>query len=223
MNTPKTYLDNLKNKIITVEMLSDCIYSVNKRAKNCRDKEKEYRNKRYDIHFNEWRYRDKKEKYYKMKDELLSLLSPTCIHEAEDTRIYSIECDDEFEYKNELRRLGDAVINSFTREKIITDEDFFEETITVFVIVYSETNYNYFLYYDLNTHSFHTPIDDFRTNKEKYSDLVVVNIGSLTTYGEEIKELISTTFIKKVLELIRSGDYEFLSTLCSAWVYNKSK
>ncbi len=209
MNTPKAYWDNLKKRIITVDMLSDCIYSVNKRAKNCRDKEKEYRNRRYDTYFNEWRYRDKKEKYYKMKDEFLSLLSPTCIHEAEDIRTYSIECDDEDEYKEELERLGDTVINSYSRKKEIIVDDYFEDTITVYVIIYNETNYNYFLYYDLNTHSFHTPIDDYRRNKEKYSDLKVVNIGELSTHGKEINDLISMNFVKKVLDVIRSGDYDF--------------
>lgn len=33
LKTPKQYNDNLKNKIITEEMFSDCLYSVNKRAK----------------------------------------------------------------------------------------------------------------------------------------------------------------------------------------------
>ena len=32
MKTPKEYQDNLKNKIITEEMLADCLYSVNKRV-----------------------------------------------------------------------------------------------------------------------------------------------------------------------------------------------
>ena len=39
MKTPKEYTQNLKNGIITAEMLSDCIFSCNKRAKNWRDKE----------------------------------------------------------------------------------------------------------------------------------------------------------------------------------------
>lgn len=209
MNTPKAYWDNLKKRIITVDMLSDCIYSVNKRAKNCRDKEKEYRNRRYDTYLNEWRYREKKEKYYKMKDELLSLLAPTCIHETEETWTYSIEFYDEDLYKDELERSGDKVVNSYSCKKEIMDEYYCEYTITVYVIVFSETNHNYFLYYDLNTHSFHTPIDDYERNLEKYSDLEVVNIGSLSTHGREINDLISMTFVNKVLDVIRSGDYDF--------------
>ena len=34
MRTPKEYTDNLKKKTITESMLLDCLYSVNKRAKN---------------------------------------------------------------------------------------------------------------------------------------------------------------------------------------------
>ena len=39
MKIPKEYRDNLLNHIITKQMLVDCLYSVNKRAKNYRDKE----------------------------------------------------------------------------------------------------------------------------------------------------------------------------------------
>lgn len=38
MITPKFYTDKINNKIITEEMLEQCLYSVNKRAKNHRDR-----------------------------------------------------------------------------------------------------------------------------------------------------------------------------------------
>ena len=40
MITPKFYTDNINNKIITEEMLEQCLYSVNKRAKNHRDRDR---------------------------------------------------------------------------------------------------------------------------------------------------------------------------------------
>lgn len=43
MRTPKEYSENMKNSIITMEMLGDCLFSVNKRAKNCRDQERKFR------------------------------------------------------------------------------------------------------------------------------------------------------------------------------------
>ena len=42
MKTPKTFIENLKKRIITAEMLKNCLFSVNKRAKNCRDQERVY-------------------------------------------------------------------------------------------------------------------------------------------------------------------------------------
>ena len=43
MRTPQKYLNNFKQGIITKEMLTFCLFSSNKRAKNCRDKIREYK------------------------------------------------------------------------------------------------------------------------------------------------------------------------------------
>lgn len=47
MKTPKKYTEMVKNRTLTKEMLGECIYSVNKRAKNHRDKVSEYANNHY--------------------------------------------------------------------------------------------------------------------------------------------------------------------------------
>jgi hypothetical protein len=61
MRTPKEYTKNLERRIITKEMLQDCLLSVNKRAKNCRDKEREYHNRyRHSQYDTEIVYRMKK-------------------------------------------------------------------------------------------------------------------------------------------------------------------
>lgn len=55
MLTPKIYTANMRKGIITDEMLASAIYSANKRAKNARDKEREYRREyrySYDIILN---------------------------------------------------------------------------------------------------------------------------------------------------------------------------
>lgn len=62
MKTSKDYLKNIENGIITMPMLSDCLYSVKSRAKNCRDQERYYREKSwgryyYDQYNNEEKYR----------------------------------------------------------------------------------------------------------------------------------------------------------------------
>ena len=73
MKTPKEYLINLKNSIITKQMLSNALYSVNKRAKNYRDKQRQFR---YVSRFTVYDYaemnRNKKQEMYKYKQKLLS-------------------------------------------------------------------------------------------------------------------------------------------------------
>jgi hypothetical protein len=85
MKTPKEYVKNLKNKTITQNMLCDCLFSVNKRAKNCRDKIREYKSYNYNYSYHKWDYIDdyesKRDTYYDMKNQFLSILTPICIHE----------------------------------------------------------------------------------------------------------------------------------------------
>lgn len=202
MTTPKAYTDNLNRRIITADMLADSLYSVNKRAKNCRDKERECRRNGYDAYDNASKYASKKEDYYRIKDELLSLLSPTCIHRVRHERICTIERD-EYEYAAWLEQLGDAVIESYPRDAVDP-----ETYAPVYAIRYREINYDYYLYYDLGTHSFHSPIDDWAA-KKTYASLDMVDIDSLTTFGAETTDLISMPFVNKLLALIRSGDYTF--------------
>lgn len=90
MRTPNEWAKNLKKGIVTDEMLGAAIFSVNKRAKNWRDKQNEYRNVRWesraygiwyrDYYDNESNARAKKEKYYKMKETLLKYVEPKCLH-----------------------------------------------------------------------------------------------------------------------------------------------
>lgn len=86
MKTSKEFKRNVENRIITSDMLGACIYSVNKRAKNYRDKEWEYReyyrtHRFYHDDFNNVdKCRSLKLQYYNKKEVLLSLLQPTCIH-----------------------------------------------------------------------------------------------------------------------------------------------
>lgn len=175
MKTPKEYSENLKNRVLTKNMLIDCLFSVNKRAKNCRDKEKEYRNKSknkinkfyYDKYDTEGKYREKKEEYYFHKEKILSLFTPSCIH----------------------------------KEKYY-DQDMQEVVYFVDVLMLKE---KYYLFYDMGEYSFHTPICE--KDLELYSNLEIKEINTLLTYGKEIKELVSTQFVKKVIDLIDSGQY----------------
>lgn len=97
MRTPKKYSDLLKRKELTNTIIAECIYSVNKRAKNYRDKIKEYKNARYHLHQqnNIENAEENMEKYYDMKEKLLSKYEPTMIHKQyigeKKQRVYSYE------------------------------------------------------------------------------------------------------------------------------------
>ena len=52
MRTPAKYNTLIKNGKITSQILGEVLYSINKRAKNWRDKKKEYKSLRYDRYDN---------------------------------------------------------------------------------------------------------------------------------------------------------------------------
>lgn len=154
MKLSKEYQKNLKNGVVTKEMLSEAIYTYNKRAKNMRDKAREYRRTRFYTNYDYYgQYLDKKEDYYKRKEELLDYLEPQCVH----------------------------IVSRET-----WNGDLFEE---------------YFIFYDLGKHSFHTPID----NPKDYPDLPIEDIGDLETFGEEIEELMSVQTADKIRNGLANG------------------
>lgn len=204
MKTPKEYSDNLKQNIITKDMLVDCLFSVNKRAKNCLDKEQKYREYfRYnpyarDKYGSVESYKEKKIEYYNQKEKLLALVNPTCIHEEATERKRRV-------YSNQpgfrkLFREGNYIHCGYyydrKKERYIDFIDLLEPAKA------------YYLFYDLGAHSFHTPIQEEKLIS--YPTLDVVKIEQLTTYGKVIGELISTQFVKKVIDLIESGTYTFV-------------
>ena len=82
MRTPKIYIENLEKGIVTDRMLCDVLFSYNKRAKNWRDKKRQYKHS-YSTNSLKW-FNDalsNEQKYYNSKSQLLHLLTPTCIHE----------------------------------------------------------------------------------------------------------------------------------------------
>jgi hypothetical protein len=205
MKTPKEYNDNLKKSIITKVMLEDCLFSVNKRAKNCRDKERETRNYykyskyAYDKYGTEEKYRDKKEEYYNQKEVLLSVVTPNCIHietQMQRQRVYDYQ--EEYATYNQLYNV--IYENSYLDRDTYTEVYFYDVEIPVD---------KYYLFYDFGTHSFHTPIDESKLTN--YSDLEKIPIDSLNTYGENILELVSTQFVAKVIKVIDSQQYKYIA------------
>ena len=157
MKINKEYSKNLKNKIITSDMLYDSIFSLNKRAKNCRDKKNQY----------SWT------KYY-----------------------YGY-----FEKMNEYYNQKDFLIKKFLKPKLI-----YKQKIESY---YGETKYLYFLYYEMPKGSFHSPITKEIIKKE-YPDLKIERIDDdFYTQGKEIEELLSVQFVNKLIELVKTNEFEY--------------
>lgn len=199
METPKSYLQNLKNGLITKKMLEDSLYSCNKRAKNYREKEREARSLRYDYYNNEFEFRQKKEQLYQWKDRLLTIEKPSCIHK-------------EIFEKRYTKKIYDYEPDFDDYEGVIREGKFFDKFLKKYVsfrvVEVQEKIESYYLYYPFENVSFHTPIDG--SHLENYPDLEVVEVGQIKTEGKEIKDLISLQFVKKLITLVETGKFKYI-------------
>lgn len=219
MQTPKEWSENLKKNVITEEMLGAAAYSVNKRAKNCRDKKREYKHK-YDLYHNAEKYEEKENEYYRQKETLLSIVRPVCIHcehqGFERQRHYDYE---QGFFEDLARCLPAGTIcwsNSYTKGGYRDWDDWGEwygGTTTYFFdeLLLDKEQTRYYLYYALEDHTYHRPIDekDVEKYKEKYG-IEVQHIGFLDTSGRDIAELASPAFVKKLIALIQTGQYTYI-------------
>lgn len=206
MRTPKRYTDLIKNKKITNQIIAECIYSVNKRAKNYRDKIKDYKQGGF------YKYKEdnienakeQKQKYYSMKEDLLLNFSPKLIHKKYDgekiQRVYS--------YQKNYTKLYNEKINDIIKENSYYDYDKNKE-VDFFDYKLGEKKYLYFLYYEIGEYSFHTPISEERA--EKNTELEIKEIDeNFQTHGADIVDLLSTQFVQKVIDLLDSEDYTII-------------
>ena len=206
MRTPKRYTDLIKNKKITNQIIAECIYSVNKRAKNYRDKIEDsnqagfYKYKE----INNEKAKEQKERYYSMKEDLLLNFSPKLVHKQyvgeKRQRVYS--------YQKNYEKLYNEKINDIVWENSYYDYDRNKE-VDFFDYSLGEKKYLYFLYYEIGEYSFHTPITEERA--EKNTELEIKEIDeNFQTHGADIVDLLSTQFVQKVIDLLDSGDYTII-------------
>ena len=206
MRTPKRYTDLIKNKKITNQIIAECIYSVNKRAKNYRDKIKDYKQGGF------YKYKEdnienakeQKEKYYSMKEDLLLNFSPKLIHKKYDgekiQRVYS--------YQKNYTKLYNEKINDIIKENSCYDYDRNKE-VDFFDYSLGEKKYLYFLYYEIGEYSFHTPITEEKVEKNTQLEIKEID-ENFQTHGADIVDLLSTQFVQKVIDLLDSGDYTII-------------
>ena len=207
MRTPKIYNDLIKNKEITNKIIAECIYSVNKRAKNYRDKIEDYKQAGF------YRYKEnnienakeQKEKYYSMKEDLLLNFSPKLIHKQyageKRQRVYS--------YQKNYEKLYNEKRNDIVWENSYYDYDRNKE-VEFFDYSLGEKKYLYFLYYEIGEYSFHTPITEERVEKNTQLEIKEID-ENFQTHGADIVDLLSTQFVQKVIDLLDSGDYTIIA------------
>lgn len=209
MKTSKEYIKNLNNKIITLSMLIDCLYSSNKRAKNYRDKARKYRYKLkcnpyiYNKYNTVEQYENKRDEYYNQKEKLLTILEPKCIHKEfkgyEKRRIKDFEPD----YNRYLKK------GEYVWSNCYLDKETYQEVYFIDIELKDKPIYFYYLFYDENMkYTFHTPIE--KIDIKKYSNLDIIEIDELETEGQDIDDLISNQFVNKVINLIDSKNFKFM-------------
>ena len=161
MRTPKNYTQSVNDKKITNEMIAECIYSVNKRAKNYRDKIRKYKDDRYNRYTarNIENAEDEMEKYYTMKEELLTVFEPSLIHRQyvgeEKKRVFSTEKD----YDKLLKEKNNDIIwKGGYRDENSIEVKFFDYKL-------NRKKYLYFLFYEIGEYSFHLPISEQKAKK----------------------------------------------------------
>lgn len=203
MKTPKLYNDLINEKKITNEIIAECVYYVNKRAKNYRDKIKEYKNGRSHQHLesNIEKAEEEMGKYYQLKEEFLKVFTTNLIHKQfigeKKKRVYSYEKN----YEKLLKEKTNDIFwkNSYYDYDKDMEIDFFDYHL-------GTKKYLYFLYCEIGEYSFHSPVSE--KIAESNTELEIQEIDeNFKTHGSKIEGLLSMQFVKKVLELLQSEDY----------------
>ena len=203
MKTPKLYNDLINEKKITNEIIAECVYYVNKRAKNYRDKIKEYKNGRSHQHLesNIEKAEEEMGKYYQLKEEFLKVFTTNLIHKQfigeKKKRVYSYEKN----YEKFLKEKNNDIFwkNSYYDYDKDMEIEFFDYHL-------GTKKYLYFLYCEIGEYSFHSPVSE--KIAESNTELEIQEIDeNFKTHGSKIEGLLSMQFVKKVLGLLQSEDY----------------
>ena len=209
MKTPNLYKELINEKKITNEIIAECIYSVNKRAKNYRDKIKEYKNGRSHQHLesNIEKAEEEMGKYYQLKEEFLKVFTTNLIHKQfigeKKKRVYSYEKN----YEKLLKEKNNDIFwkNSYYDYDKDMEIEFFDYHL-------GTKKYLYFLYCEIGEYSFHSPVSE--KIAESNTELEIQEIDeNFKTHGSKIEGLLSMQFVKKVLELLQSEDYTIVNLL----------
>lgn len=214
MRTPSVWIKNLDKQIITEDMLEAALISVNKRAKNYRNRKREYRQK-YRYAYRDYGATAEKQQdlMYLYKEKLLSICTPVCLHQEfagyPRVRYYDYEPDFAENMFQAFKRNKIVWINSYygNDDFDINEQDIGKEVWFFDIIDEEHPESRWYLYYIVGSSTFHHPISEDNVNSWIEKGLKVVKIPTLTTDGENINDLISLQFVKKLLTVIDSSNY----------------
>lgn len=214
MDIPEEYKENLEKRIITYEMLDCALFAVNKRAKNWRDIKRERKRDVWaDAECLGFKVEDTAEdaekmerEMYDIKQELLTVLPPACIHQefAGYRKQFVYDTDGHYDdlYLNAL--FHNAVCDKGSGWKDGKQQEYF-------LMETSVPRYRYYLVRFMGNHAFHTPISEesVQSYAESYA-IPVILTGKILTVGLEEQMLAPMEYVEAMLQLVRSGDYTYV-------------
>lgn len=190
MKTPIAYNKIINENKITTEVLGTVLYSINKRAKNWRDQKRKYKSLKYDRYNNYEKSFENEQYYYNMKINILDKLQPTAIHKEVKIRERIKRV---FDYEEEFNDIDD--------KDVVATAEYFDECRDSIVsykkIKRIESKTLYYLYYEIGNYGFHKPIVEDDINKY---NLEIQLLDNFTTDGQDIDNLLSVQFCKKVYD-----------------------
>lgn len=208
MKTPKLFKENLKKGIITEEMLELVLFSLNKRAKNSRDKKQQYYYKAKscrngDLYYkNVEKYKEKEKEYYSDKDFLIKmLLKPDCIHKETIEEKICTRYNDMYDEEYYIYENSDKVVHN----GFYYDRDLKEQINFIDVMETKEIN-RFYLFYKTKNYSFHLPIDE--EDIFKRGKLHIVDIDKINSAGRDVDDLLSVQFCKQLVDFVIETDYD---------------
>ena len=151
----------------------------------------------YDKYGNEEKAEEKMRQLYKKKSDILSLCSNqlTAIHKIVHSRKIRIEdTEPEFdEYYKSIEKYKKGEKSDVVYMNSYYDRDC-DDLITFINVIIDESEY--YLYYEFDKHSFHSPIDE--KDLSLYPCVELVELDELNTRGESINELLPLPFCDEV-------------------------
>lgn len=203
---PREYMENLKKRVITYEMLDDALYAVNKRAKNWRDVKRERKRSMwadaelFGVEAGESVEEAEKieQEMYEKKMELLAVIPPVCIHKEIVGYKKKYVCDTCIGY-------DDLYLHALFHNAICEKGSFWIDGFHHdYFLMKDVPRYQYYTVRFMGNHTFHTPIPE--EDLGKY-DLPILLTGYIKTEGVAERYLASMAYVDEILKLVRSGNF----------------